>query len=344
MGSSAFKQYVYHYDKQGQKKSIPDSYRDPTRYLKTSNQKESMMEKPYLTGDYKRMHLAPPPDSEYKPDDWWPPIPDTNLPLWVSGKKQFVTHTIIWGKPYCYLHTWLGGCASDGETFEFSTFVAHGFNQDLVKISSQGDDIIKINDDNTIKMTGNTGTAVICATFEAEIPGTTVLTAEKGTMPVIPFPFPTEGIKVSGKGSQAFQRHDTNKKVSIDCGCDEIENCTAGDACGGAVGTVDEGSTPQTIAKNDNVTVTFTSTPPEGCSCGPYDWSIEYPPGTPDQYGKGFSVDSAQTETPAVGVTTSSGDGVGIVVMTDQCGNSMKYELRCTEGKWWSCANNGPHL
>lgn len=343
MGSSAFKQYVYHYDKQGQKKSIPDSYRDPTRYLKTSNQKESMMEKPYLTGDYKRMHLAPPPDSEYKPDDWWPPIPDTNLPLWVSGKKQFVTHTIIWGDPFCNFHAMVGGCLDPGETIDFNTFVTGGFSKDNVKTTSKGSDIGTINDDGTFTMGDDAGTAVICSSFEAEIPGRTVLTAAPGTMPAIPFPFPTDGIGLAG-GSSAFNRSDSNRKVSIDCGCNEIESCTADEECGGAESAVDTGTTPQTIAKNDNVTVTFTSTPPEGCSCGPYDWSIEYPPGTPDQYGKGFSVDSAQTETPAVGVTTSSGDGVGIVVMTDQCGNSMKYELRCTEGKWWSCANNGPHL
>ena len=130
-------------------------------------------------------------------------------------------------------------------------------------------------------------------------------------------------------------------KVTLDCGCDDFENCDA-DVCVACNYTVDEGTTPQTIGANDNVTVTFV--PAETClESSTFSWSIEYPAGSPNQYGTGFSVDAATTGTPSVGVTTVSGDGTGIVVLEDECGNIAKYWLRCTAGKWSSCCGGcGP--
>lgn len=42
----------------GLKLSIAEFFREPVRYLKTSNTQESMMEKPYLIDEYPKMHLS----------------------------------------------------------------------------------------------------------------------------------------------------------------------------------------------------------------------------------------------------------------------------------------------
>lgn len=44
----------------GLKASIADFFREPVRYLKTSNTKESQLEKPYLIDEYQKMHLKIP--------------------------------------------------------------------------------------------------------------------------------------------------------------------------------------------------------------------------------------------------------------------------------------------
>jgi hypothetical protein len=50
----------------GLKMSTTDFFREPVRYLKESNTQESMMEKPYLGGEYPKMHLSL-PDFKFKP-------------------------------------------------------------------------------------------------------------------------------------------------------------------------------------------------------------------------------------------------------------------------------------
>ena len=111
----------------GLKLSIADFFREPVRYLKQSNTQESMMEKPYLVGEYPKMHLSI-PDFKYKPkkrSGFFGQIADGVLP----GGLAFIDYgeaRCYWNAPstsYCVegpVVITLGAEYFWGEDFEFN--------------------------------------------------------------------------------------------------------------------------------------------------------------------------------------------------------------------------------
>ena len=380
MPESAIKRYLPYTDKKGFDVSLADYAKIPNRFLGTSSSKESQFEKPFLGPGYRQMHLAPPltvaaPPTQDLPfstpglspwrfSPWtpWPPWPKIEFqrPLpspWTpprKGTSRWLRYTEIGFPPECSVSLWpnSGGCVGSGEEFTVDVdFIGSYVTQSGVNITSRGEGEVSIGQPEAAhgsqRATGIMGEAagvsIICATYEASYMALYSFEYQKNSSLV----FGAAGtVRVNSKRTGTLDvvphelwRNHTSQvaKVTLDCGCDEFENCDA-DECVACNYTIDEGTTPQTIGADDNVTVTFV--PAENClESSTFSWSIEYP-GTPNQYGKGFSVDAATTGAPSVGITTVSGDGVAFVVMEDECGNTAKYELRCTAGNWKLCVNN----
>ncbi len=306
------------------------------------------------------------PPWRFSPWTPWPPWPKIEFqrPLpspWVpprKGTSRWLRYTRIGFPPECSVSLFpnSGGCVGSGEEFSVRVdFLGPFVTRGGVNITSRGEGEVTIGqpeqESASQRATGIMGEAagvsVICATYEASYPALYSFEYQKNSSLV----FGAAGtVRVNSKRTgtldvvphELWRNHTLQiAKVTLDCGCDEFENCDA-DVCVACNYTVDEGTTPQTIGANDNVTVTFV--PAETClESSTFSWSIEYPAGSPNQYGTGFSVDAATTAIPSVGITTVGGDGTGIVVLEDECGNIAKYWLRCTAGKWSSCCGGcGP--
>ena len=308
---------------------------------------------------WKFSSLTPWEFSPWTPWPPWPKIESPDLPPtpWTPpriGSTRWLRYTRIGFPPECSISLFpnSGGCVGSGEEFSVRVdFLGLFVTRGGVNITSRGEGEVTIGQPETEgisqRATGvmgeTAGVSIICATYQASYIALYSFEYQKNSSLV----FGSVGtIRVHSKHTgtldvvphELWRNHSIQKaKVTLDCGCDEFENCDA-DECVACNYTIDEGTTPQTIGADDNVTVTFI--PAGDClESSTFSWSIEYP-GTPSQYGKGFSVDAATTGSPSVGITTVSGDGVAFVVMEDECGNTAKYELRCTAGNWKLCVNN----
>ena len=375
MPESAIKRYLPYTDKKGFDVSLADYAKIPNRFLGTSSSKESQFERPFLGPGYRQMHLAPPltvaapptqdlafntpglPPWRFSPWTPWPPWPKVPSPRplpspWVpprEGSSRWLKFTVLFPPPSCEISLWpnSGGCVGSGEEFDIDIDIDGVFSSPgtaIITTSGEGEVSTTSPQRNvggfssTGEMGDVAGVSVICAEVDMTYLKSHSFEFRSGTRPM----WSKQSMGFVLVGATKIPPLWRNEKIeeaqiTLDCGCDQFENCDA-DVCVACNYTVDEGTTPQTIGADDNVTVSFV--PAENClESSTFSWSIEYP-GTPSQYGKGFSVDAATTGSPSVGITTVSGDGVAFVVMEDECGNTAKYELRCTAGNWKLCVNN----
>jgi len=92
------------------KQSMREFFRAPVRFLKESNEKESVFEKPYLDTDYRAMHLD---------------IPEPDWPTWKfdTSRRRYGEGEVLGTGPHCkgcdlsYYRILAGDCATDSVQF-----------------------------------------------------------------------------------------------------------------------------------------------------------------------------------------------------------------------------------
>lgn len=312
----------------GLKLSIADFFREPVRYLKQSNTQESMMEKPYLTDEYPKMHLKL-PDFTFKSKkrhSFLGPIA-SGIPYGGLAMIDFGDANCWWGitrTSYCIKEPIIITLIADyffTAEFNFTAqIVKDTMGVTLTQLPGykagardKQDYLLTLpeNANGSVTICGFASThTLISQTFETVVAG----------MPV--------GIYLSGGGLVARERGQENPAIVTkssygekgdDCGC--ISFTSSCDPCvGTTIMTWDDSTSADTIAQSSSVSVAVND------GLGPYSWSVS---------GVGFTLGSTQTGGGQnTLVSDASACGTATITVTDTCGGSTTGYVRCTTGQW----------
>ena len=173
MGRSKRKPYY------GLKRSIAEFFREPVRYLKESNRKESVFEKPYQVGEYPKMHFNFPSPN-------WPygGIPARRIPSLLGMGDRGKIHTIIFADPSChpgvanlgcgdsdslFFSIWSTPPAELGAKWTWEVFKVAGTPETLVDEVEMSSPVVSGERGDKVRVTlsaldvAETGTLVVCA-------------------------------------------------------------------------------------------------------------------------------------------------------------------------------------
>lgn len=287
------------------------------------------MEKPYLIGEYPKMHLSL-PDIPYKP------MKLTTGPFDIAGAGPTGGFAIMeYGKAKCSWDIFRGGACLDEDaiiSLSASYFWREEFNFEVVVAS----DTIGIGgigalppeeafawDEQSYIIpipTNASGSTVICGfasthtltsqTFETKVAGMPVTLMLRGGKVVY--------ISERGQVEQAGLIRSNYGRVGTNCGCITISsNC-------GKNPEWDRDNSATTVVPGDTCVVTVED------GCAPYNWSVS---------GTGFSFDNPQTSTGTN--TLTAGDdacGTAIITVSSDCGDTTGY-VRSTVGQWANQTN-----
>ena len=309
----------------GLKLSIADFFREPVRYLKQSNTQESMSEKPYLVGEYPKMHLDL-PGFKYKPKK----KPGFFGPI-ASGVQYGGSASITYGESRCYWRTInTGGCTSG--SLIITMWADYYWSAEFKFVAEIAEDTIGVTltqlpeteavawDDQDYLLTfpeNANGTVTICGFASAYVLVSDTFENIAAGMPV--------GIyKFGGQQNPAVLQKSSYGTKGANCGCITIE--TSCDLCIDIVVMgYDEAASAGTVARNSSCTVAVQD------GLGPYNWSV---------VGAGFTLTHAQT----AGVSNTlnadgSACGTATITVTDQCGGLATGYVVCTTGAWHACGS-----
>ena len=303
----------------GLKASIADFFREPVRYLKTSNTQESMSEKPYLIDEYPKMHLSL-HGFNYKPKKRPGFFGDI-----ASGTPYGGLASISYGESRCQWRVVnTGWCTS--EPLIITMWADYFWRAEFKFVAEIVEDTIGVMleqlpetesvawDDQDYKLTfpeNANGTVTICGFASAN-----VLISD--TFENITAGMPVGMYKFGGQQNPAVSQKSFYGDRGANCGCITIE--TSCDPCIDAVAIAwDDDASAETVARNNSVSVAIKD------GLGPYNWSVT---------GTGFTVGSAQTSGVSnTVIADGSACGSATITVIDQCGLATGY-VRCTTGVW----------
>ena len=326
------KPYVYDEDQRTPagriRSSLGDFFRAPVRHLKESNEKESQFEKPYRGGSYNKMHLDLP----------WPKFRrgEDRIPGSIFGDMPSLTHTFFFDEGLCSFTG--GGELEVGEWKRVSGFMSltppqSGAGEWLWTVVSSHSEI-EIN----ILEHGKSPKVEVRALAEFE--GTALVCAECGYSGALVDSYTMEKAGVGFVDLQLFNNQwnfiDRNTSLPVEGGVETTYRDGSKVTCGcveftypSSCSTVTPvsfrayGVNPETIIRSNSVTLTVQD------GLGPYTWSVS---------GTGFSIAALTSGTSNSLIADGTACGTATVTVTDFCGNSDTYEVRCTTGSWsgWS--------
>jgi len=326
------KPYVYDVDQKmpaGRiRSSLGDFFRAPVRHLKESNEKESQFEKPYREGSYNKMHLDMP----------WPQFRrgEDNLPGSFFGDLPKLVHTFFFDEGLC---SFVGG----GE-LEIGVWQSvSGFMALTPPQSGEGEWIWSVSSTHSaveVVVLSHGKSPKIKVRAQAEFEGIVLICAECSYSGKLVDSYTMEKAGTGFVSLQlqgyhyAFIDRNTNLPVeggiqtvykessTVVCGCVEF-TCGVGCESVTPVNFLAYGVNPETIARSNSITLTVEN------GLAPYSWGVS---------GTGFTIAALTGGLSNSLIADATACGVATVTVTDACGNSDTYEVRCTTGSWtvWS--------
>jgi len=311
----------------GLKQNFLRLFTSQARWIKEMYGKESIFEKPYQSGDYRKMHLDIP-----RPD-WGNIGPDPDLPD--GGFLPRGPRIYIFEPGYCSFFIVSGIC---GETTSFTVqmslipYIAEGSifqwgvtsdQPEYVRIAS-----VEYTDpymQSSIKVTLETdeqfnGTALITVT--SQLIGSAVR-----KLTVYPEPFFFAPIDVSLASNLPYElankvpmfQRENYVNPFYECGTvDFVVECAS---CDDIVPLAWAGISADIVARSASASVAVVDN-----EAGPFEWVVS---------GTGFTLDEATTTGVANQVSAdASACGTATITVTDACGNIAVGYVRCTTGTW----------
>lgn len=309
----------------GLKLSAAEFFREPVRYLKTSNTQESMMEKPYLEEDYPKMHLKMP---DYK----FNPRKSTGSFGYIAGiPPKGGLASIHFGDATCGWDAVRSPGCIEG-TFKVTVSASHFWTSEFDFVVGKPHDSIGV----SIRRLPGTSAGAwdeqdYELTFPSDANGVVTICAFASTHTLISQLFKTVvagmpvGINLIGGSLMASERKQGNPAVLVkstygmvgdSCGCIEIESSCSDPACQTAVISY----TTQQMGGDEVQTLTVTN-PVAGCT---YDWNISAGSGSlsastgtsVDYTAPTTNADCANNPTITVGSGGLTSDTLNIAVNT----------------------------